>query len=377
MPRPSIFSTQSKGAPVVDSVLLPAEARTPGELFSPWAERRRAAAENVSTWKLMSSDKRAALRKKLGVSGVACLKPKFLKGIGPVRCEKCLVCINDRANRLATEAQFEVEAARGGLFVTLTYAQEHLPQSLDEWKLHRRQWSTRFNARWRHQYLHLGLPPRMLGVAHLGREGGRPHFHFCIFTPHFSEAWHCAFESWRNLDAPGHPQRGYVHRTGELHPGRSTCGAYVARYMVKEPELTPGRQASLLKYGDVPGPIFPRNPSLGSAIANRLIEDLRSNPQALAVFRSAPKVAIRLPGTEGHSSAIVPVRRQTVKKVQEALLRVEDWCELGARRRRAQEQAVYLAGPAWRAGVVSSAPERALLALRKRRIGSEGHVDVE
>lgn len=103
-----------------------------------------------------------------------CKKP-FRQGVAEYGCGQCLPCRINRRNMWTTRLLLEARVSDGSWFVTLTYAEEHLPAnaSLDPPEL--RNFLKRLRER---------LKPRKVRFYAIGEYGGRfnrPHYHVCLF----------------------------------------------------------------------------------------------------------------------------------------------------------------------------------------------------
>ena len=92
-----------------------------------------------------------------------------------VPCGKCLGCREDNARAWALRAEIEAERWKGGLFLTLTYNDEHLPRDL----LPSKRDFQLFLKRFRKAVGVCGI--RFLASGEKGEQFGRPHYHALLF----------------------------------------------------------------------------------------------------------------------------------------------------------------------------------------------------
>lgn len=94
-----------------------------------------------------------------------------------IPCGHCLGCRQDRAREWATRALMEADYFGGGLFVTLTFDDRHLPRSL----LPEKATFQLFMKRFREAVRPFCDNVRFLACGELGEKSGRPHFHALMF----------------------------------------------------------------------------------------------------------------------------------------------------------------------------------------------------
>jgi hypothetical protein len=144
-------------------------------------------------------------------------------------CGQCFNCrINQSRvwkNRLLLESKF----TKYSYFITLTYAQHHLPTKLNKEtgelegvlvKKHHQTYIKRLRK-------NLGIKLRYYVVGEYGENNWRPHFHIAIFTDtyipeiDFKVAWSCPKCGY---------EQGFIH-VGDIANGSA---AYMAKYMQKK-----------------------------------------------------------------------------------------------------------------------------------------------
>lgn len=161
-------------------------------------------------------------------------------------CQKCIGCRIDRSRDWAIRAVHEASMHDLNCFLTLTYANEHLPQdfSLD---------ITAYQQFLKRLRSHVGSPIKFFGCGEYGDQDDRPHYHFLIF-------------GWRPSDLKLHTEKNGIktytsEKLGKLWPyGFNTVGeltyktaAYCARYILKKKEATSQTvitPASILSLGE-------------------------------------------------------------------------------------------------------------------------------
>lgn len=144
-------------------------------------------------------------------------------------CGQCIGCRLERSRQWATRIMFERQLHEFNSFITLTYADQHLPfpPSLDY--RHFQLFMKRLRAR-------LGYKIRFYMCGEYGEKYFRPHFHACLFGVDFSEDRVLFRRS---------PSGNNLYRSALLEScwpyGHSSIGeltfesaAYVARYVTKK-----------------------------------------------------------------------------------------------------------------------------------------------
>lgn len=163
--------------------------------------------------------------------GRICLSPKsFSKELVPfkVPCGKCAECLLERARDWATRCTHESKMHASNSFLTLTYADEHIPR---DHKLNHTHFQ-HFMEKIRKRY---GTGIGFFMCGEYGEKTGRPHYHACLFgldfqdkiyvrdNIHGDQIWNS--EELTKLWGLGHTELGSVtHRSA----------GYVARYVLKK-----------------------------------------------------------------------------------------------------------------------------------------------
>lgn len=156
--------------------------------------------------------------------------PKFPSSLTPgdkltVACGKCLACRITKRREWSMRCVHELHMHDGtGLFVTLTYDEDHLPDDLSLNPIHLRNFVKRLRSR---------LSPlrfRYFGCGEYGELNGRPHYHLLLFglsREHLLDI----FESWKFCDWDRLMRDPFRKPIGNITT--QTC-QYVAGYMNKK-----------------------------------------------------------------------------------------------------------------------------------------------
>lgn len=145
-----------------------------------------------------------------------------------VPCGQCVGCRLERSRQWAMRCVHEASLHEDNCFITLTYANEHLPPdgSLDKraFQLFMKRLRKRFSDE-RIRYYHCG---------EYGDRYGRPHYHACLFGFDFADkvAWtvRAGFPVWRSPDL----EILWPFGNSEIGSVTFESAAYVARYIMKK-----------------------------------------------------------------------------------------------------------------------------------------------
>lgn len=152
-----------------------------------------------------------------------------VKGTGlpmTVPCGRCIGCRLERSRQWAVRMMHEAQMHDDNCFVTLTYSDEHLP---DSGSLDRRAFPL-FMKRLRKQYGRV----RYFHCGEYGEQSLRPHYHACLFGLDFpdKEYWSVRGENrvWRSPSL----ERLWPFGNSEIGSLTFDSAAYVARYVTKK-----------------------------------------------------------------------------------------------------------------------------------------------
>lgn len=148
-------------------------------------------------------------------------------------CGQCLPCRINRKRTWAARIQVEALAHQQAAFVTLTYAEEHVPPG-----------NTLSRDHWRE--FTKGIGYRYFGCGEYGEKGGRPHYHVILFGIDALSAERLCLARW---------SYGFV----SVRPFVPEHAAYVAAYTVKklnkstDERLSPGQIPEFARMSRRPG----------------------------------------------------------------------------------------------------------------------------
>lgn len=183
------------------------------------------------------------------------IQDKSTGGVLYVPCGRCMDCRLARARTWALRIMHEVKSHEDSCFVTLTYADEHLPKWGTLVKRHAQDF-------FRNLRREVGKPVRYFLGGEYGDRGMRPHYHICLFgcsihdRPAIEKAW-----PW-----------GFVH-IGNL---TFDSAAYVACYTLKK--LTGPRADEYVQRGVIPEfSLMSRKPGIGAGYCESNRKFLKEN----------------------------------------------------------------------------------------------------
>lgn len=191
-----------------------------------------------------------------------CVKP-FRKLTQEFGCGQCLPCRINRRRKWVARMMLELLATQSGLFVTLTYDEQHLPKdgSLD--KRHVQLFLKRLRY-------YLGVDKvRFYAVGEYGDKSWRPHYHLILFGVNYT---HKALieKSWT---------KGLIH-VGTAEPDSMQ---YVAGYVTKK--MTNSKDSRLL--GRLPEfGLMSRRPGIGHSAIESFAHSIEIQPGATASLKA-------------------------------------------------------------------------------------------
>lgn len=168
-------------------------------------------------------------------------------------CGQCDGCKMERARVWAVRCVHESQLYRENSFITLTYADEHLPKwgSLD--KTHYQLFMKRLRDKYSPKTI------RFFQCGEYGDQNNRPHYHSCLFNHDFNDKY-----PWKKINGQQYyisPELMQLWRFGHSTIGDVTfqSAAYVARYVLKKqsPKKNPHYYDSI---NEETGEIFPLEP---------------------------------------------------------------------------------------------------------------------
>lgn len=143
-------------------------------------------------------------------------------------CGNCIGCRVDRSKDWAARCMHEVQMHPNNCFITLTFADEHLPP---DYSVNVRTWQL-FMKRLRKHFT--GRKIRAFACGEYGDENLRPHYHALLFNHDFNDQ--VLFKQERDNPIFTSDTLTKIWGFGHCTVGRATyqTAAYVARYVLKK-----------------------------------------------------------------------------------------------------------------------------------------------
>lgn len=167
-----------------------------------------------------------------------------------IPCGQCIGCRLEHSRRNAVRVALEAKMYTRNSFITLSYADEHLPKHsfLDKTA------PVKFMKRLRKQF---GSNIRSYGCAEYGEKFGRPHYHICLLNHDFDDKIHF-FTTPRGDKIYTSPTLEKLWPFGHCSIGELTfeSAAYTARYVTKK--VTGALQELHYTYMDEHGELLTR-----------------------------------------------------------------------------------------------------------------------
>lgn len=198
-----------------------------------------------------------------------------------IGCGKCLGCQLDRSSSWATRAVHESRYFDALSFLTLSWADAHMPANPEDARHELR----KFVMRVRKMF---GPGLRFFGCMELGERFSRPHAHFCVYGEAFTEDAEPVAKSktgnvlWRSPVLERLWTGGFSW-VGEFS---AESAAYVARYCVKKADqpssvsLAHPVTGEVVDWPTVYRPFYPLRPALGVRFVDEFPQDCWSGLRA-------------------------------------------------------------------------------------------------
>lgn len=176
-------------------------------------------------------------------------------------CGQCIGCRLEHSRQNAVRCTHEASLYEKNCFLTLTYADFHLPR----YSLIQKEDPVRFMKRLRKRF---GAGIRSFGCAEYGEKFGRPHYHICVFNHDFTD-------KQLHQVTPRGDKLYTSEQLSELWPyGYALIGeltfesaAYVSRYVTKK--VTGALKEFHYEYIDDHGEILQRPPEQPVCVSRR------------------------------------------------------------------------------------------------------------
>lgn len=188
---------------------------------------------------------------------------------GPVPCGKCFECRLTRQRMLTVRIVCEAQCHKDSYFLTATYDEQHLPESVEQAKLDLQAFLKKIHR-------HTGVKPRVFSIIERGERTERLHHHIMLFGVEIQDEM--TLDSRRSFDdllnnikSPPRswysPMLSKFWGRGGVQVGRCEVGS--AEYMANYCQKPVGAAG-----GAVCRAYFPRNPPLGGSWMIKYYDDI-------------------------------------------------------------------------------------------------------
>lgn len=142
-------------------------------------------------------------------------------------CGQCKGCRIDKAAQWALRCGHEAQMHDRNCFLTLTYADEHVPQ---DYSVQKREWQL-FMKRARNEY---GSGVRFFGCGEYGDQTGRPHYHGLLFGHDFEDKKVWTKRNGHDVYRSDALEKLWPYGNSELGSVTPQSAGYCARYCLKK-----------------------------------------------------------------------------------------------------------------------------------------------
>lgn len=152
-------------------------------------------------------------------------------------CGKCIGCKTANANQWAQRCEHEATKSNLNIFLTLTYADEHLPYAgyLDAKELQRFIKRLRKSSHSRHSSLQSNSGTiRYFACGEYGTQNGRPHYHILVFDCDFSDRFKIGERRGKPVYDSYELQRLWPYGRREFGVATPGGANYIAQYSLKK-----------------------------------------------------------------------------------------------------------------------------------------------
>ena len=186
-----------------------------------------------------------------------CLFPIFVRDrMQYVPCGKCHQCITAQSQTWIYRCKYELSKSDLGLFVTLTYDNNHLPfvplvdENTGEYHctagFDKKQLQL-FFKRFRKELDPLGIRFRYLLVSEYGGKTDRPHYHGLFFFRNVPDEWNIVMKIEDIID------KQWIYGNVNFGDIEESSIAYCCKYVLKDKEPPPNSMKPFVLYSRNPG----------------------------------------------------------------------------------------------------------------------------
>lgn len=145
-----------------------------------------------------------------------------------IRCGQCIGCKLERSRQWAVRCMHEASLHEANCFVTLTFADQHLPEDHSLCVTHLQKFMKRLRKHFAPQTI------RFYACGEYGEQYQRPHYHLCLFGIDFTDKYYWATNRGNTLYRSPTLEQLWPFGNATLGNVTFESAAYVARYVTKK-----------------------------------------------------------------------------------------------------------------------------------------------
>lgn len=143
-------------------------------------------------------------------------------------CGQCIGCRLERSRQWAIRCMHEASLYDENCFVTLTFADDHLPDNRSLCVTHLQKFMKRLRKRFAPKTI------RFYACGEYGEQFQRPHYHLCLFNHDFTDKYRWAKNRGHQLYRSPTLEELWPYGNATLGTVTFESAAYVARYVTKK-----------------------------------------------------------------------------------------------------------------------------------------------
>lgn len=170
-----------------------------------------------------------------------------------IRCGQCIGCKLERSRQWAVRCMHEAALHEANCFVTLTFADQYLPEDRSLCVTHLQKFMKRLRKHFAPHKI------RFYACGEYGEQYQRPHYHLCLFGIDFTDKYYWATNRGNTLYRSSTLEQLWPFGNATLGQVTFESAAYVARYVTKK--ITgPAAQAHYQIMDPSTGELYHRRP---------------------------------------------------------------------------------------------------------------------
>lgn len=145
-----------------------------------------------------------------------------------LRCGQCIGCRLERSRQWAIRCMHEASLHDQNCFITLTFADEHLPADRNLCVTHVQKFMKRLRKHFAPRTI------RFYACGEYGEQYQRPHYHLCLFNINFADKYYWAANHGNAIYRSPTLEQLWQHGNSTIGELTFQSAAYVARYVTKK-----------------------------------------------------------------------------------------------------------------------------------------------